>query len=359
MKKNRHFFSSQKSIYMKQKFCNLISLRNVGRVLLSSVLILIFLFTMCILGCGKKSGAWTSVHSLPKTIRKQTGTIKVSGAWVLYPIMARWADEFVKIFTNVRVTVLACGEDEAVADVLTGKVDIGMISREIKQEEIKQGGFYVPVVKDAVFPVINSANPVLAKGLAEKGIKKQTFTNIFINGKSLTWGEIAGVPLKDRVQAYTRSDSCGMAEIWAQYLGGKKQEDLKGVGVYGDLGVVEAVKKDPLGIGYNSLDYAFDAKTGLPVRGIQVISIDVNENGKVDPEEDIKTKANAIKAVLAGVYPSPPARDLYLMTKENFKGVVKYFVYFILMDGQKYVDEVGYIKLKDGAIKEALYKIGK
>jgi len=344
---------------MKQKSCKSISLRNVGRVALLLALILIFLSTMCILGCGKKSGTGTSTHALPKAVKKQAGTIRVSGAWALYPMMVRWAEEFGKVFTNVRVDVSAGGAGKGAADALGGLVDIGMISREIKQEEIRQGAFFVPVVKDAVFPVINSANPVLAKGLAEKGMKKQTFIDLFVNGKAMTWGEVSGIHSKDKVQVYTRSDSCGAAETWAQYLGGKKQEDLKGVGVYGDPGVAEAVKKDPLGIGYNNLNYAFDAKTGLPVQGIQVISIDVNENGKVDPEEDIKTKANAIKAVLTGVYPSPPARDLYLMTKENFKGVAKDFVHWILTDGQKYVEEVGYIKVKDTTLNEALEKIKK
>ena len=142
------------------------------------------------------------------------------------------------------------------------------------------------MVKDAVFPTINSNNPVLKK-IAEKGIKKKTFDDLWIAGKPLTWGEISGTPTKNAVQVYTRSDSCGAAETWAHYLG-KKQEDLKGVGVYGDPGLAEAVKRDVYGVGYNNLNYAYDAKTGLPVAGIQIIPIDVNENGKIDPAEDLK-----------------------------------------------------------------------
>ena len=67
----------------------------------------------------------------------------------------------------------------------------------------------------------------------------------------------------------------------------------------------------------------------------------MNENGKVDPEEDLKTKNKAIQAVVSGRYPSPPARDLYLMTKERFKGPAREFIRWILTDGQKYVDEMG------------------
>jgi phosphate transport system substrate-binding protein len=286
-----------------------------------------------------------------------TGTIRVSGAWALYPMMVRWGEEFGKLHPQVRVDVSAGGAGKGAADALAGLVDIGMISRGIKAEEINQGAFFVAVVKDAVFPTINSANPVL-KDLAAKGLKRQTLIDLYGSEKPLTWNQLVGAAGKDKVQVYTRSDSCGAAETWAQYLGLKAQEELKGVGVYGDPGLAEAVRRDPLGIGYNNLNYAFDAKTGQPVEGIRVASLDVNENGQIDPEEDLSTKANAIKAVLTGVYPSPPARDLYLMTKTNFKGPAKEFVKWILTDGQKYVGEVGYIQLTDQVLKEALAKAG-
>jgi phosphate transport system substrate-binding protein len=286
------------------------------------------------------------------------GTVRVSGAWALYPMMVKWGEEFRKVYPDVRIDVSAGGAGKGIADALAGMVDIGMVSRDIRPEELKPGSMYLPVVKDAVFPTINSSNPVAQKIIAEKGIKKGTFNDLWILEKHVTWGEIAGTTSKDRVQVYTRSDSCGAAETWANYLG-KKQEDLMGVGVYGDPGLAEAVKRDVLGVGYNNLNYAYDAKTGVPVPGIQIIPIDVNENGKIDPAEDLRTKAKAIKAVTSGSYPSPPARDLYLITKASFKEPSKTFVKWILTDGQKYVDEVGYIKITPKQIKESLKKLEK
>jgi len=259
----------------------------------------------------------------------------------------------------MKIDVSAGGAGKGAADALAGLVDIGMVSREVRPEEIKQGAFHIPVVKDAVFPSINDKNPMLAKGLLEKGFQKKTFEDLWMHGKTLTWGAIIGIPSnQDRIQVYTRSDSCGAAETWARYLAGK-QEDLKGVGVYGDPGVADAIKKDPRGIGYNNLNYIYDAKTGLPVEGLQVLPIDVNNNGKIDPEEDLSTKQKAISAVVSGKYPSPPARDLNLVAKGEFKGSVKEFVKWILSDGQKYVEEVGYIKLSPAQIKDAMEKIGK
>ena len=286
------------------------------------------------------------------------GTIRVSGAWALYPMMVAWGEEFRKIHPKVRIDLSAGGAGKGAADALAGLVDLGMVSRDINPEEVKQGAFYIPVVKDAVFPTINERNPVLSKGLAQKGVRKQTFIDLWITGKDLTWGAVAGTNSKETIRVYTRSDSCGAAETWAQYLGKKRQEDLQGVGVYGDPGLAEAVRKDVLGMGYNNLNYAYDFKTGLPPKGLSIIPIDVNENGKVDPEEDLRTKAQAIQAVATGRYPSPPARDLYLVTKDGFKGITKSFILWILTDGQKHVDENGYIRLTKTQIAQSLKKLG-
>jgi phosphate transport system substrate-binding protein len=285
------------------------------------------------------------------------GTVRVSGAWALYPMMVKWGEEFKRVYPKVKVDISAGGAGKGVADALAGLVNVGMVSREITQEEIKQGAFYVPVVKDAVFPMMSDENPVYQRGLSAKGVKKQTFIDLWIKGRDLTWGEIVGNESKYKVHVYTRSDSCGAAETWAQYLGGKKQEDLQGIGVYGDPGLAEAVRKDPLGIGYNNLNYAYDFKTGLPPKGLRIVPIDLNENGRVDPEEDFKTKNRAVQAIASGIYPSPPARDLYLLMKDNPKGLTKEFIRWILTDGQKYTEEIGYIKLTKTQVNLALKRL--
>jgi len=285
------------------------------------------------------------------------GTIRVSGAWALYPMMIKWAEEFKKIYPQVRIDVSAGGAGKGVTDALTGLVDIGMVSRELRPEEIRQKAFYVSVVKDAVFPTINSGNPVM-KELSQKGLKKKFMQDMWVTGREMTWGELTGVNNNQKIRVYTRSDSCGAAETWAKYLGAK-QEDLKGVAVYGDPGVAQAVRKDKTSLGYNNLNYAYDMKTGQPQSGLQVVPVDVNENGRVDSGEKLRTKKEAIKAILSGIYPSPPARDLYLVTKDSLRGASKVFVQWILSDGQKYVEEVGYLKLSARQIKEALNKTGK
>ena len=288
----------------------------------------------------------------------KANNIRISGAWALYPMMVKWGEEYKKIRPDMRIDISAGGAGKGVVDALSKLTDIGMVYREINAAETKQGAIYVAVVKDAVFPTMNSRNPGVAI-LNEKGLKKAAFIDLFVHGKATIWGDLTAAGHSEKVQVYTRSDSCGAAETWAKYLGDKKQEDLKGIGVYGDPGLAQAVKKDVWGIGYNNLNYLFDAKTGLPVAGLQVAPLDVNENGKIDPEEVLHSKDKAIKAVASGIYPAPPARDLYLLTKGKFRGPAKELIKWILKDGQKYVEEVGYIRLSDAQIRAELEKLEK
>jgi len=173
-----------------------------------------------------------------------------------------------------------------------------------------------------------------------------------------TWGQVVGRPeIGDEIHTYTRSDSCGAAETWAIYLGGR-QEDLKGVGVYGDPGLAEAVKNDRLGIGYNNINYAYDAKTGGPIEGIVIVPIDLDEDGQVDENEDFYgTRDEIVEAIATGAYPSPPARELNLVTKEKFTGTVKEYVEWILTEGQKYALETGYVPLSRERSAEELEKL--
>lgn len=288
------------------------------------------------------------------------GTIRVSGAWALYPMMVKWGEEFTKQNPQVRIETSAGGAGKGVADVLAGLVDIGMVSREIRQEEANLGVVNIPVVKDAVFPTMNDKNPFM-KEVNRKGIRRAMFIDLWINGKSLIWSNITGKKNESEapIKVYTRSDACGAAETWAKYLGNKEQEDLKGVAVYGDPGVAEAVRQDIYGIGYNNLNYAYDVKTGIPMQGLQIVPIDVNENGKIDPAEQIDTKQRAMQSVIDGMYPSPPARDLYLVTKGKANDITKEFISWILTQGQQFVDEVGYIKIPETRRKEAFEKNGK
>jgi len=305
--------------------------------------------------CGNAAPAESTVPA--NDASQLSGVISISGAFALYPMMTVWADEFHKLHPDVEFDVQGGGAGKGMTDTIAGAVDIGMISRSIKDEETAQGIFWVSVTKDAVFPIISSENPVAEQILA-KGISQEVFAKIYITGEIKTWGEVVGDPaITDEIHVFTRSDASGAAEQWAKFGGGKAQEDLKGIGVNGEPSILDTVIKDPLGIGYGNLNSIFDLSSGNTVPGIIIPPIDIDKNGKADAIEIYKVKDDAFSAVANGTYPSPPARFENLATLGKPDGLTLAFIEWILTDGQQYLESAGFVPLTPEQQAESLAKI--
>lgn len=287
------------------------------------------------------------------------GKVTISGAWALYPMMVKWAEEFRKIHPGVKIDISAGGAGKGMADALSRSVDLGMISREINPVEVAKGAWWVSVVKDAVVPTMNSENPVAA-AILKRGMTSNEFAAIWVTGTIGLWNVLVqGVPGELPIHAYTRSDACGASETWAKYLGGN-QQDLKAIGVYGDPGLAEAVRRDRQGVGYNNINFVYDAKSRKPVAGLRIIPIDVNGNGVVDKEEDYYGDLDElVKAIGDGRYPSPPARALHLVSAGRpVNKAAMEFLKWILTDGQSLVPAAGYIPLPPKRLEEETKKVG-
>ncbi|MBU0490016.1 MAG: PstS family phosphate ABC transporter substrate-binding protein [Bacteroidetes bacterium] len=286
-----------------------------------------------------------------------SGTISISGAFALYPITVRWAEEFMKLHPKVRIDISAGGAGKGMTDALSQMVHLGMFSRSVSDAETKQGAWYIAVTRDAVLPTINAENPLLSQILL-KGMTKSDFAKIFLAETPGNWENYFDGTGSHPVSVYTRSDACGAAAMWAEFLG-KNQEDLEGTGVFGDPGIADAVKADKYAIGYNNVNYAFDMTSRKKYPGIEIMPIDLNENGSIDPGESFYSCLDSVMAAIASEkYPSPPARDLFFVSKgKPTDKIVVEFLKWVLSEGQKYVGEAGYVKLSDEKIATELRKI--
>jgi len=316
---------------MKRKFC------------IDSIILLI-LITMLYIPSGCKQ-------------KESKDNISISGAFALYPLAVKWAEEYQKLHPGITIDISAGGAGKGMTDVLSGMVDLAMFSRSVSSEEVQKGAWYIAVSRDAVLPMVNSNNPHLA-ALQLRGITQVEFTDIFITKKVTEWNQLTAKPGHDKINVFTRSDACGAAEMWGKYLG-KNQESLLGVGVFGDPGISDAVKNDQLGIGYNNVIYAFDIKSRKPYPGVNVVPIDINSNGRIDAGENFYSSLDSVMmAIREGKYPSPPARDLYLISKgAPVKESVRSFLEWILTDGQKFVNDAGYVQLKPSQIETEKAKL--
>ena len=285
---------------------------------------------------------------------KKERTITLSGAFALYPLVIKWTEEYKKVNPEVRFNISGGGAGKGLADALAEVVDLGMFSREITQAELERGTWYVGLTIDAVIPGTSADNPYLAQ-LKQRGLSREEFKAIYIDGTITTWNQLLELDEEAQMSVYTRADACGAAETWAKYIDAG-QEDLLGIGLFGDPGLAEALTKDPLSIGYNNTIYVYDVKTGKKRPGLEVIPIDINGNGVIDAEEDFyEDFSGVLDAIAKGVYPSPPARELYFVAKgKPQKQAVIDFIKWTLTEGQQYVTEAGYVPISQELIQNYL-----
>lgn len=318
------------------------------RKLIANSLLLLLLGTAC---APKVKEGYDEVNGY-------TGNISISGAFALYPIVVLWSEDFKKIHPNVRFNISAGGAGKGISDVLSNMVDIGLVSRDLHPQELQRGAFPIHVAKDAVVGTINRNHPNFDI-LRTRGLTQKELVGIFVEGRYRLWSDIDPQLVRQPIEVYVRSDAAGAAETWAKFLD-ERQEGLKGVGIFGDPGLAQAVKEKPLAIGFNNINYVFDLKTKRTTDRIAVLPIDVNNNGRVDSEEDFYDNLDSlVSAVATDRYPSPPARDLtFVLRSDKQTKLLQAFVRFVLdKEQQGYLLENGYVPLNEELKTQELNKL--
>ncbi len=321
----------------------------------------VIVFIVTLIACNNTKTNIESDSKSNDSKEELKGTISISGAFALYPMTARWAEEFRKINPKVRIDISAGGAGKGMTDALSGIVDLGMFSREISDVEKAKGVWWIAATKDAVLPTINANSPILDL-VKKRGITREEFIKLFITREITTWGELLATKTMEsqKINVYTRSDACGAAQEWGLYLG-KNQESLMGIGIFGDPGMADVVKNDIYGIGYNNVIYIYDITTRLKHLNLEVIPIDLNENGMIEDNESFYDSLDDIMvAIKEDKYPSPPARELYFVAngKPGDKAVIE-FLKWILTEGQAFVQEGGYVQLPEEKLASELSKLTK
>ena len=286
-----------------------------------------------------------------------SGSVAISGAFALYPMAVEWTNAFSARYPSVRIDLSAGGAGKGMTDVLNGMVDFAMLSREPHEEETQRGALAFAVAKDAVVPVVSAAHPLLPE-IRAHGITAEDAAHIWIKGDYTTWGDLLGTDSQLPLHVYTRSDACGAAQTFAAWFHAV-QEDLGGIAVYGDPGIAKAVSDDPFAIGFNNMAYAYDSQSLAVQTGLSILPIDINADGRITADEDFyKTRSSLAAAIEAGRFPSPPSRNLYLVSNGTpVDSTAIAFLRFVLKDGQRYNEPNGYIRISHAEARASLRQI--
>lgn len=261
--------------------------------------------------------AGVAFTSAPKKV-----TIKGSDTMVI--LSQKWAEVFMKSHPDIIIQVTGGGSGTGISALINGATDICNASRPMKRSEMEKLkeryntlGVEIPCAKDGITVYINNTNLVNELSIKQLG-------DIF-SGKVSNWKQVGG---KDApIKLYGRENSSGTYVFF-------QEEVVKGdyapscQTLPGTAAVVNAVMKDPNGIGYGGAAYS---------EGIKICKVkkDANSTAYEASEENIKN----------GLYPI--SRYLYMYTRNRPTGEIQKFIDWTLSpEGQKMVTEVGYFPVR-------------
>lgn len=282
---------------------------------------------------------------------KNIPSITITGSQELYPLISQLAFEFNWIYPDVRIDVSPISSLHGQSDILFRVMDRNKRSINLIDSPPDTGLLSLTVAYDAVLPFGNAGNPYLKK-LRAMGITQSQFRYIFIDASLSHWGQLTRTDSSSRIFPFTRTDICEAGEIWSAYLG-TQQANMTGTGVYGEAGMIMAVRKNTYGIGYASIRYLYDRKTLEPMDDLTVIPVDLNNNGKMDKVENCYHNLEAISfAIKHGTYPFPPATTLCLtFNKKPANQLVIDFIIWIYENGMQTIQDAGYIIPSEATLK--------
>ncbi len=113
------------------------------------------------------------------------GTIKsqitIGGSTSVTPVMEKLAEAYKNLNENVEINIEATGSGAGVTGAIDGTLDIGMASRELKDEEVSKIHGEV-IALDGIAVIVNKDNPI-------EDLSLENIAKIF-KGEARTWEEV-------------------------------------------------------------------------------------------------------------------------------------------------------------------------
>ena len=185
-----------------------------------------------------------------------TGTVNTDGSTSMADVMAVLQETFREREPGITVNYSGTGSGAGVEAVLTGRADIGLSSRPLKESELDKGAVAWTVALDGVAVIVHPTNPVSGLTLAQL---EQVFT-----GQVDNWSALGGPDAP--VAVYGREAGSGTRGAFEELLGVTDRCDY--TNEYGSSGdVVGNVSGNPNAIGYTSLASVGGTVSALAVEG--------------------------------------------------------------------------------------------
>jgi phosphate transport system substrate-binding protein len=303
----------------------------------------------------------------------QSGGVQINagGATFPNPIYSKWFNEYNKMHPNIQINYQSQGSGFGKAQLVAHSIDFGASDGPMTDDELSKAGFKIlhfPTVMGADVPSYNIPGITVALKFTQKalaGIYLGTITKW--NDPELTKVN-PGVKLPNEdIIVVHRSDSSGTSYIWTDFLS-KVSSEWKtkvgtgtsvnwpvGLGGNHNEGVMGVVKQQPYSIGYVELIYAIqnhepygdvqNADGEFVTASLEGVSAAAAGAAKNMPDDFRVSITNAPGKTS---YPISSFTWLLIPAKINDatkRDVIKGFLKWMLVDGQKDCEALSFAKL--------------
>jgi phosphate transport system substrate-binding protein len=276
--------------------------------------------------------------------KKLKGEVKLDGSSTVFPIAEAAAEEFQKLYPNVRVTVGLSGTGGGMKKFVAGEIDISNASRKMKPEEVKkaqQGKIEyteIPIASDGISVVVNPANK-WATQLTMAQLKE-----IWQPGSKIqTWKDINPAWPNEKIKLYGPGADSGTFDFFTEeVMGTARLSRSDYVASEDDNVLVTGVTKDKNALAYFGFAYYEENKNAMRLVALM---------------KDKTAVAPSLASIEDHSYPLSRPLVIYISNKAaQQRPEVKIFISFLLKNAAMLSKEVGYIPLKDSAYADMLKK---
>ena len=174
-----------------------------------------------------------------------SGTVSTNGSTSMEKVVGVLSEQFMMDNTGVTVTYDPTGSGTGIEAVSNGSCDIGLSSRDLKEEEAANGLTATVVALDGIAVIVNEACPV-------EDLSLEDIAAIF-KGEVTDWSELGGQA--GAIACIGRESGSGTRDGFESITETEDlcvlSQELTSTGA-----VIEAVKNNPNAIGYASLSSA-------------------------------------------------------------------------------------------------------
>ena len=252
------------------------------------IIISLFFMTMILLvGCRRKEENNNSNVTTP------LGSVTVSGSTSVGPLMEKEAERFKEKNSGTNVEINQIGSSAGIKDAINGTVEIGMSSRDLKDEEIAEGLVEVEIAFDGMAVITSKNNNINSLTL---GQIKDIYT-----GKITNWKEVRGND--SQIVVVSREDGSGTRDAFQEIVGYTSEELFKEAIIGDGSGNIKTtVAGNDHAIGFISFEYIDDSVNAVKIDNISPTAENV-KSGKyklsrpfllVYKEENLKENGNKL-----------------------------------------------------------------